>query len=104
MGKLADELNKTSWWILQEKIDHLEKVIFELKRGYTATGFEGWPCPGCTYVDGVFIKTCELHKRIQDLESRLELRRNLSKDTVARYLNPFDRWNTSEQILGENDD
>ncbi len=68
MDNIAKELNKTAWWILQKQIDHLEKVIFELKRGYTATGFEGWPCPGCTYVDGIFIKRCQLHERIDELK------------------------------------
>ena len=79
MGKFADEINKTAWWILQPKIKKLERIIFELKRGYTATGFEGWPCPGCKYDNGKLIERCQLHQRIYELKAQLELEAQLSQ-------------------------
>ncbi len=72
MSKLVESINRTAPWILIPKIKKLEQIIVELKRGYTATGFEGWGCPGCKYENGKFIELCQLHKRIDELEKALD--------------------------------
>ena len=41
--------------IIDTKVYHLEE---SLKRASTYQGFEAWPCPLCTYKDGIFIEHC----------------------------------------------
>jgi len=54
-------------------VDRPRAEIERLKAGYNATGFEGWPCPGCRYENGVFISHCALHAEIERLKRENEL-------------------------------
>jgi uncharacterized small protein (DUF1192 family) len=53
----------------QREVAGLEAEIERLQAGYQATGFEGWPCPGCRYENGVFISNCALHAEIERLKA-----------------------------------
>jgi len=56
-------------------IDVLEAQNARLERGYTATGLDAWPCPGCKYENNVFVEHCTLHETIQSqAEALRELR------------------------------
>ncbi len=55
----------------------------EFARNYN--GIEGRPCPLCTYEDGVFIKSCQMHTDLAAVEKeRDEWKR--SSELVARVL------------------
>lgn len=61
---IADEFNR-----LTAEIEELKQRI---QRAKTYTGFEGYPCPLCTYKDGKFVESCELHKTIHELQAKLK--------------------------------
>ena len=43
-----------------------------LERARTYTGYEAYPCPLCTYENGVLKERCSMHKRIAELEALVE--------------------------------
>ena len=40
-----------------------------LERARTYTGYEAYPCPLCTYENGVLKERCSMHKKIAELEA-----------------------------------
>jgi hypothetical protein len=52
-----------------DTIDDRDKQI-ELARTYK--GIEAQACPLCEYREGKFIKSCEMHKQIQNLRAKVE--------------------------------
>jgi hypothetical protein len=66
------------------KLDAANAKIERLKAGYRATGFEGWPCPGCAYKGGVFISHCALHAEIEQLQAELRDERGLTDENYSK--------------------
>jgi hypothetical protein len=52
--------------------DEISQLRQQIERAKTYKGVEGYPCPLCEYKDGIFIKYCELHRQINELNRRLE--------------------------------
>ena len=73
-----------------QEIEHLKEELSrhcaceaELRRGYTATSLQSWPCPGCKYENGVFVESCGLHQQIERLaRQNAELRKRLDTITI----------------------
>jgi len=87
-----------------QEIEHLKEELSrhcaceaELRRGYTATSLQSWPCPGCKYENGVFVESCGLHQQIERLaRQNAELRKRLDTITI-----PVPNAETVEQLQGE---
>ncbi len=43
-----------------------------LEKARTYTGLEGYGCPLCEYKEGKFIKSCEMHRQLDDSNERLQ--------------------------------
>ena len=92
----TDEINEGKIYYSVEYGRKMEKTIstlttrlaaveesLEFARNYS--GIEGRPCPLCTYEDGVFIKSCQMHTDLAAVEKeRDEWKR--SSELVARVL------------------
>ena len=68
-----------STWVVKQHLIESQTILAEaqakverLKKGYTANGLQAWPCPGCEYRDGVFIKACGLHEQIALLRREVD--------------------------------
>ncbi len=55
--------------VFKAALDYRDERI---ERAASYTGFEGYACPLCEYNDGVFIKFCALHERIDQQSKRIE--------------------------------
>ena len=42
-----------------------------LERARSYKGIEAYPCPLCTYRDGIFIESCQMHKDMHELEATM---------------------------------
>lgn len=51
-----------------------------LERASTQTEWDAWGCPLCIYKEGVLVKTCSLHGRIDVLEEKLAEAREWVKE------------------------
>ena len=69
------EKQETGEFVLYDDYMQLQT---ELDKARTYTRLEGYPCLLCTYKDGVFVKNCEMHSQIVELQARL--------DSTAGYL------------------
>lgn len=55
-----------------EILSRFEEKDLIIKRARTYTGFEGYPCPLCTYENGELKERCSLHKQIAELEKQVD--------------------------------
>jgi hypothetical protein len=67
-------------------------LMDDLERARTYTGVEAQGCPLCTYVDGVFKKSCSFHREIAALELQVK--------EAGKLLNEFTTNKTVCQALG----
>jgi hypothetical protein len=55
-------------------VSHLacvEKLEEQIERARSYKGIEAYPCPLCTYRDGIFIESCQMHKDMHELEATM---------------------------------
>ena len=64
----------------------IEQLQAKLERAKIYTGNEGYPCPLCTYKEGVAIRMCTMHQQIKQLQAEVEkLKRQLMKVAAQNY-------------------
>lgn len=64
------------------------KEIDNLRRGYSATGVESWPCPGCKWDAGKLLGLCGLHQQIDHLRREIAALKNRLGDNLCHLENP----------------
>ena len=52
-------------FVVTESEKENKQLRADLDRARHYTGLEGYPCPLCTYKDGVFVESCEMHRHGQ---------------------------------------
>ena len=57
---------------IESTVQRADAAEAALERARTYRGTEGWPCPLCEYKAGVFIKRCEMHRKLDEAEAEVE--------------------------------
>jgi hypothetical protein len=52
-------------------LDCVESQAEQIERARTYKGIEAYACPLCTYSDGIFIESCQVHKDMHELETTM---------------------------------
>ena len=67
-------------FVVTESEKENKQLRADLDRARHYTGLEGYPCPLCTYKDGVFVESCEMHRQIDQLEAEPDKHRRDIKE------------------------